>query len=53
MNAKEMDIHSLDCACADMDIATGYIRKIIVMIPSIVEKIFEEYYGQYGLFVPK
>ena len=27
MDAKEMDIHSLDRACVDMDIAIGYIRK--------------------------
>ena len=33
-------IFLLDRACADMDIAIGCIRKIIVKIPSIVEKLF-------------
>ena len=36
--AGEMDIYSLDQACADIDRAIGYIRKIIIMIPSIAEK---------------
>ena len=37
----EMDIYSLDQACADIDRTIGYIQKIIIMIPSIVEKIDE------------
>ena len=36
--AREMDIYALNDACADIDIAIGYIRKIIMKIPSIVEK---------------
>ena len=36
--AGEMNIYALDRACADIDIAIGYIRKIIIMIPSIIEK---------------
>ena len=39
--AGEMDIYSLDQACADIDRTIGYIQKIIIMIPSIVEKIDE------------
>ena len=37
-NAGEMDIYSLDQACADVDRTIGYIRKIIIMIPSILKK---------------
>ena len=37
--AWEMDIYALDQACADIDKTIGYIRKIIIMIPSIAEKI--------------
>ena len=33
-------IFLFDRAYADMNIATGCIRKIIVKIPSIVEKLF-------------
>ena len=40
-NAGEMDIYSLDQACADIDRTIGYIRKIIIMIPCIIEKIDE------------
>ena len=35
---EEMDIYALDQACADIDKTIGYIRKIIIMIPSITEK---------------
>ena len=37
--AWEMDIYALDQACADIDKTIGYTRKIIIMIPSIAEKI--------------
>ena len=37
-DAGEIDIYSLDQACADIDGTIGYIRKIIIKIPSIVEK---------------
>ena len=37
--AGEMDIYALDQACADIDKTIGYTRKIIIMIPSIAEKI--------------
>ena len=36
--AKEMDIYALDQACADIDKTIGYIRKIIIIIPSTTEK---------------
>ena len=36
--AGEIDIYALDQACADIDKTIGYIRKIIIKIPSIVEK---------------
>ena len=36
--AGEMDIHALDQLCADIDKTIGYIRKMIIMIPSIAEK---------------
>ena len=36
--AGEMDIYALDQACADIDKTIGYIRKITIMIPSVVEK---------------
>ena len=36
--AGEMDIYALDQACADIDKTIGYIRKILIMIPSIAEK---------------
>ena len=39
--AKEMDIYALDQTCADIDKTIGYIRKIIIMMPSIVEKIIK------------
>ena len=42
-NAGEMDIHSLDQACADIDKTVGYIRKIICRIPSIIEKQTKKY----------
>ena len=32
-----MDIYVLDRSCADIDNTVGYIRKIIIKIPSIVE----------------
>ena len=41
-NAGEMDIYSLDQACADIDRTIGYIRKIIIMIPSILKKMEEK-----------
>ena len=37
--AGEMDIYAIDQACADIDKTIGYTRKIIIMIPSIAEKI--------------
>ena len=36
--AEEMDIYALDRTCADIDKTIGYIRKIIIKIPSVVEK---------------
>ena len=36
--AGEIDIYALDQTFADIDKTIGYIRKIIIMIPSIVEK---------------
>ena len=33
-----MDIYALDQPCADIDKTIGYIQKIIIKIPSIVEK---------------
>ena len=41
-NAGEMDIYSLDHAWADIDRTIGYIRKIIIMIPSMLNKIEEK-----------
>ena len=41
-NAGEMDIYSLDQACADIDRTSGYIRKIIIMISSILKKMEEK-----------
>ena len=35
---EEIDIYALDQACADIDKTIGYIRKIMIMIPSIAEK---------------
>ena len=37
-NTGEMDIYSLDQACADIYRTIGYIQKTIIKIPSIVEK---------------
>ena len=37
-DAGEMDIYALDQACTDIDKTIGYVRKIIIMIPSITEK---------------
>ena len=37
-DAGELDIYALDQACADIDKTIGYIRKIIIMIPSVTEK---------------
>ena len=37
-DAGEMDIYALGQACADIDKTIGHMRKIIIMIPSIVEK---------------
>ena len=42
-NAGEIDIYSLDQACADIDKTVGYIRKIVCKIPSIVEKQTKRY----------
>ena len=36
-----MDIYALDQACADIDKTIGYIQKIIIKIPSIVEEKWE------------
>ena len=36
--AGEIDIYALDQTFAAIDKTIGYIRKIIIMIPSIVEK---------------
>ena len=33
-----MYIYALDQACADIDRAVGYIRKIIIMTPTIIDK---------------
>ena len=41
-NSGEMDIYPLDQACADIDRTIGYIRKIIIMIPSILKKMEEK-----------
>ena len=41
-NSGEMDIYSLDQACADIDRTIGYIRKIIIMIPSVLKKMEEK-----------
>ena len=41
-NSGEMDIYSLDQACADIDRTNGYIRKIIIMISSILKKMEEK-----------
>ena len=41
-NSGEMDIYSLDQACADIDRTIGYMRKIIIMIPSILKKMEEK-----------
>ena len=41
-DSGEMDIYSLDQACADIDRTIGYIRKIIIMIPSILKKMEEK-----------
>ena len=35
---SEMDIYALGQACADIDKTIGYIQKIIIKIPSIVEE---------------
>ena len=35
---EEIDIYALDQACADIDKTIGYIRKILIVIPSIAEK---------------
>ena len=37
-DAGEMDIYALGQACADIDKTIGYIRKIVIKIPSIVEE---------------
>ena len=36
--AGEMDIYALDQACTDIDKTIGYIRTILIVIPSIAEK---------------
>ena len=38
---REMDIYALDQACADIGKTIGYVRKIIIKIPSIVQKKWE------------
>ena len=40
-NAHEMSIYELDQACCDLDKNTGYIRKIIIEIPSIIDKTYK------------
>ena len=44
--AGEIDIYALDQTCADIDKTIEYIRKIIIMIPSIVEKKNESGYDK-------
>ena len=39
--AEAVDIYALDRVCADIDKTIGYIQKIKIMMPSIVEKIVE------------
>ena len=34
----EVDIYALDQACADIDKTVEYLRKIVIVIPSIAEK---------------
>ena len=36
-SAEKMDIHTLDQACDNIDRTVGYIRKIIIKIPTIVD----------------
>ena len=40
-NADKMSIYELDQACSDLDKNTRYIRKIIIDIPSIIDKTYE------------
>ena len=58
-NAGEMNIYSPDQACAGIDRTIGYIRKIIIKIPSIAEKMIknrekmnklEEYRKRTGIY---
>ena len=36
--AGEMDIYAINQACANIDKAVGYTRKIVIMIPPIIDK---------------
>ena len=47
MNAGEMDIHLLCQAFDDINKAVRHVRKIIIMMPSIVKKMFERCYPHY------
>ena len=40
-NAHKMDIYELDQACYDLDKNTGYIRKVIIEIPRIIDKTYK------------
>ena len=40
-NADNMSIYELDQACSDLDKNTRYIWKIIIDIPSIIDKTYE------------
>ena len=40
-NAHKMSIYELDQACYDLDKNTGYIRKVIIEIPSIIDKTYK------------
>ena len=56
--AGEIDIYALDQTCADIDKTIEYIRKIIIMIPSIVEKkmkvdMIKEYIKKNKIISPK
>ena len=37
-SAEKIEIHTLDQTCANIDRTVGHIRKIIIKIPTIVEK---------------
>ena len=42
-NADKMSIYELDQACCELDKNTRYIRKIIIEIPSIINKTYKSY----------